>query len=105
VPLLSYRVLRATLFQDYNPLVFGDYPKILKENAGEFIEIEAEQVKGSFDFIGLNHYISAYVKDNSYGPKAGLRDFTADMSAAIAGSFLFLYGQQVHTGKNNSLRL
>lgn len=42
------------------PLVFGDYPDIMKKNAGKrlpaFTKLESELVKGSIDFIGLNHY-------------------------------------------------
>jgi len=67
----------------------------MKENAGQrlpsFTKIEAEKVKGSFDFIGLNHYTSAYVKDTSNGPIPRLRDYTTDMFATITGSVLFLY--------------
>lgn len=81
-----------------NPLVFGDYPKIMKENAGQrlpsFTEFEAEQVKGSFDFIGLNHYTSVYVKDNSNRLGPGLRDFNEDMFAIIAGPFSFFTGNR-----------
>ncbi|XP_020274147.1 beta-glucosidase 22-like isoform X2 [Asparagus officinalis] len=73
-----------------NPLVFGDYPEIMKKNAGQrlpsFTRLESEQVKGSFDFIGLNHYTTAYVKDNSNGPISGLRDFTADSYSVLTGS-------------------
>lgn len=83
----TQRVMDFMIGWIINPLVFGDYPKIMKENAGQrlpsFTRVEAEQMKGSFDFIGLNHYTSAYVKDSSNGPMPGLRDFTADMFAMI----------------------
>ncbi|XP_073113874.1 beta-glucosidase 22 isoform X1 [Elaeis guineensis] len=66
-----------------NPLVFGDYPEVMKKNAGSrlplFTKNQSRQVKGSFDFIGLNHYFSEYVKDNSNGSRTGPRDFNADM--------------------------
>lgn len=65
----------------------------MKENAGQrlpdFTKAEAEQVKGSFDFIGLNHYTSAYVKDSCNGPMPGLRDYNADMFATVTSSFPF----------------
>lgn len=52
----------------YNdPLYFGDYPPKMKElitgnRLPVFTEEEKKMVKGSFDFIGVNHYTSAYVK-------------------------------------------
>ncbi|OMP04638.1 Glycoside hydrolase, family 1 [Corchorus olitorius] len=50
-----------------DPLVFGDYPPEMRqyhENAlPRFSPEEAEYVKGSIDFIGLNHYSTLYAKD------------------------------------------
>ncbi|EOA24098.1 hypothetical protein CARUB_v10017328mg [Capsella rubella] len=47
------------------PLVFGDYPDVMKRTLGSrlpvFSEEESEQVKGSSDFIGIIHYITFYV--------------------------------------------
>lgn len=54
-------------FGIYNdPLHFGDWPPKMKEyitgnRLPEFSEEEKELVKGSYDFIGVNHYTSAYV--------------------------------------------
>ena len=52
-----------------DPLVFGDYPDITKKNAGTripaFTELESKPVKCSFDFIGVNHYTTFYVKDKN----------------------------------------
>ncbi|KAG5567728.1 hypothetical protein RHGRI_003053 [Rhododendron griersonianum] len=68
-----------------NPLVFGDYPDIVKKNAGTripaFSNLESKQVKGSFDFIGVNHYFTGHIKDNSNKLKMDNRDFNADMAA------------------------
>ncbi|KAM0053950.1 putative beta-glucosidase [Helianthus debilis subsp. tardiflorus] len=54
-----------------NPLVNGDYPEIMKKNAGNrmpnFTKHESERIKGSFDFFGINHYSTLYVKDNPGG--------------------------------------
>nr|XP_019706265.1 beta-glucosidase 22 isoform X3 [Elaeis guineensis] len=73
-----------------NPLVFGDYPEVMKENAGSrlpsFNKHQSKQVKGSFDFIGLNHYFSTFVIDNSNSSSTGLRDFNADMFAKFTES-------------------
>ncbi|XP_057965006.1 beta-glucosidase 11-like isoform X2 [Malania oleifera] len=64
------------------PLVFGDYPEIMKKNAGEripaFTEDESKLVKGSFDFIGINHYITLSIKDDPSSLEKDLRDFNGD---------------------------
>lgn len=64
------------------PLVFGDYPQVMKTNAGSrlpsFTKTQSEFVKGAFDFIGINHYYSVYVSDRPL--KKGVRDCAADMS-------------------------
>ena len=47
-----------------DPLVFGDYPEMMKKNVGSrlpsFTKVQSELIKGSFDFIGINHYYSLY---------------------------------------------
>nr|AYP70938.1 beta-glucosidase 1 [Actinidia deliciosa] len=65
-----------------DPLVVGDYPDIMKKNAGTripaFTAVESKQVKGSFDFIGVNHYATLYVKDDNRSLKMDNRDWNAD---------------------------
>lgn len=43
-----------------DPIVFGDYPEIMRERVGDrlpqFTDEERDLVKDSTDFIGLNHY-------------------------------------------------
>ncbi|KAL5795606.1 hypothetical protein ACOSQ2_000426 [Xanthoceras sorbifolium] len=67
-----------------NPLVFGDYPNTMKDNVGSRLPVfsnqESKLVKGSFDFIGVIHYNTLYIKDNSGSLKQELRDFGADMA-------------------------
>ncbi|KAK3037919.1 hypothetical protein RJ639_031810 [Escallonia herrerae] len=50
-----------------DPLVFGDYPPEMRRYHGselpQFSLEEAEIIKGSIDFIGVNHYSTLYVKD------------------------------------------
>lgn len=69
------------------PLVFGDYPDIMKKNAGKklpaFTKLESELVKGSIDFIGLNHYMTINIKDQSSSLKMDNRDFNADMAVEL----------------------
>ncbi|VAH80966.1 unnamed protein product [Triticum turgidum subsp. durum] len=71
-----------------NPLVFGDYPQAMKKNVGSrlppFTEVQSELIKGSLDFIGINHYYSLYVNDRPL--ETGVRDYKADMSVSLRGS-------------------
>ncbi|KAG9443790.1 hypothetical protein H6P81_015130 [Aristolochia fimbriata] len=69
-----------------DPIVFGDYPEIMKKNIGSrlpsFTDFQSKQLNGSFDFIGLNHYLSFYAQDNSNDPQPEvLRDFNLDIFA------------------------
>ncbi|XP_050289330.1 beta-glucosidase 11-like isoform X27 [Quercus robur] len=70
-----------------NPLVFGDYPQTMKKIVGSrlpsFTYAESSQVKGSFDFIGVNHYITMYVKDNPSSVNTEDRDAMADMAVRL----------------------
>ncbi|KAK8946757.1 Beta-glucosidase 22 [Platanthera zijinensis] len=73
-----------------HPLIFGDYPEIMKKNVGprlpSFTQEQLEIVKGSFDFISLNHYTSSFVSDNSNGSQLSQRDYFADMFVKMGGS-------------------
>ncbi|KAI8552647.1 hypothetical protein RHMOL_Rhmol06G0282200 [Rhododendron molle] len=70
-------VVTATMALD--PLVFGDYPSEMRHYHGKelpsFSAEEKEYVKGSIDFIGLNHYSTSYAKDCLYSscPSGGDR--------------------------------
>ncbi|WZZ59973.1 hypothetical protein YC2023_060080 [Brassica napus] len=47
-----------------DPLVYGRYPKILRQMVGprlpKFTPQESKLVKGSLDFLGLNYYVTQY---------------------------------------------
>lgn len=53
-----------------DPLVFGDYPAEMHQYLGselpQFSLEEIEYLKGSIDFIGLNHYTTLYSEDCIY---------------------------------------
>lgn len=78
-----------------NPLVFGDYPGVMKKNAGSrlpaFTSLESQIVKGSCDFFGINYYNTLYVKDYSSILKTEKRDFNADSAIKIMRKFLLIY--------------
>ncbi|GAU39568.1 hypothetical protein TSUD_38210 [Trifolium subterraneum] len=69
------------------PLLHGDYPKIMKENAGAripaFTSRESKQVKGSYDFIGIIHYSKFNGTDIPDALKIELRDFSLDSAAVL----------------------
>ena len=64
----------------------------MKQNAGArmpvFTNHESKLVKGSFDFIGVIHYISMYVKDISNGLKMVYRDVFMDVEIELTGKSL-----------------
>ncbi|WRX29490.1 Glycoside hydrolase family 1 - like 10 [Theobroma cacao] len=61
------RALAFTVGWAIDPLVFGDYPPEMRQYHGSelprFSPEETEYVKGSIDFIGINHYSTLYAKD------------------------------------------
>ncbi|XP_061350447.1 beta-glucosidase 18-like [Gastrolobium bilobum] len=63
------RALAFVIAWMLDPLVFGEYPaemrSILGSQMPRFSPKEKSLVKGSLDFIGINHYGALYVKDCS----------------------------------------
>ncbi|XP_015693049.2 beta-glucosidase 22-like isoform X1 [Oryza brachyantha] len=80
----TQRVLDFTIGWILDPLVYGDYPEIMKKRAGSripsFTKEQSELIRGSVDFIGINHYTSVYIGDGSSREKTNLRDYKADMA-------------------------
>ncbi|KAH9311038.1 hypothetical protein KI387_026073, partial [Taxus chinensis] len=68
-----------------DPLLVGDYPSSMKKIAGSrlptFTKQESEMLKGSFDFIGANHYTSNYVSDSSHNWATDERDYFRDLGS------------------------
>lgn len=58
-------------FRFLDPFFFGDYPEVMKTWLGKrlpkFTEEESSHVKGSLDFVGINHYSSMYAVDQPLG--------------------------------------
>lgn len=50
------------------PLIFGDYPTTMKQRVGDrlplFTQAESKLLKGSLDFVGINHYTTWYARNN-----------------------------------------
>lgn len=85
---LLYAIIKLINFRILNPLVFGDYPEVMKKIVGSrlpsFTKYQSKQLKDSFDYIGLNYYTSVYVKDNFNASMTGPRDFNTDVSVLLA---------------------
>ncbi|KAK4750363.1 hypothetical protein SAY87_027812 [Trapa incisa] len=71
-----------------NPLIFGDYPEIMKKNVGErlpkFTPLQSKEIMGSVDFLGLIHYTTMYIKDKSSSLIFETRDFNMDMAVDLS---------------------
>ncbi|XP_022757983.1 beta-glucosidase 11-like [Durio zibethinus] len=71
-----------------NPLMFGDYPEVMKKIVGSrmpsFTSHESELLKGSFDFLGIIHYITANIQDSPGSLELKQRDFNMDVAASIS---------------------
>ncbi|KAL5830971.1 hypothetical protein ACOSQ4_016325 [Xanthoceras sorbifolium] len=71
------------------PLVFGDYPEIMrtiaKDRLPRFTAAEKKLVMGSFDFIGLNYYTGQYVKNIPVNLEASPVSLSADESFNLTG--------------------
>jgi len=72
-----------------NPFIFGEYPDIMKKNAGSRLpsltQKESNLVRGSIDFVGVNFYLSLYVKDCPSILQWEHRSYLADASAILQG--------------------
>ncbi|GLT98197.1 hypothetical protein SLE2022_157130 [Rubroshorea leprosula] len=64
-----------------HPVVYGDYPKIMREMIGNrlpnFTKEQSEMIKGSFNFLGVNYYTTEYAEDSGYDTGANL-SYTTD---------------------------
>nr|DAD33291.1 TPA_asm: hypothetical protein HUJ06_012142 [Nelumbo nucifera] len=58
-----------------------------------FTKRQSQLVKGSSDFIGLNHYFTIYIQDDSNKSTIGPPDFNLDMAVKFSGSTLDAFDQ------------
>ncbi|PON72197.1 Glycoside hydrolase [Trema orientale] len=81
------------------PLIFGDYPKSMREivqvRLPTFTEEEKKLIKGSLDFIGVNYYTSRYAyKADPVEPKHYLGDFLAKITTRSGYVYSYPIGLQ-----------
>ncbi|XP_042391165.1 beta-glucosidase 31-like [Zingiber officinale] len=71
-----------------NPIVYGRYPSVMQKLVGSrlpsFKSEESTMLRGSFDFIGLNHYSLAFLRAATDNPDDDFRDWYTDMSVSFA---------------------
>ncbi|KAL6846781.1 hypothetical protein ACP4OV_024229 [Aristida adscensionis] len=64
-----------------HPLVYGDYPPVMRSNVGDRLPVlkleESEKVRGSFDFVGFNHYLIMRVQAD-INSRQKFRDYYVD---------------------------
>ncbi|OMO71965.1 Glycoside hydrolase, family 1 [Corchorus olitorius] len=71
-----------------DPLMFGDYPSSMRSRVGsrlpDFTESESALLKGSLDFLGINHYTTFYARQNATNSVADLlNDCVTDAAAFV----------------------
>lgn len=79
-----------------DPIFFGGYPSSMRKRVGnrlpKFSAAEAALVKGSLDFVGINHYTTYYAKSNSTNIiNILLNDSLADSGAIAMRKFLIYH--------------
>ncbi|XP_009775820.1 beta-glucosidase 40-like isoform X2 [Nicotiana sylvestris] len=84
----TQRALDFQLGWFIEPLVFGNYPSTMISRAGsrlpKFSQEESSLLKGSFDFIGINHYTTWYARSNITNLIGFLfNDTTSDSGATV----------------------
>ncbi|PIN05312.1 Beta-glucosidase, lactase phlorizinhydrolase [Handroanthus impetiginosus] len=112
---LDVRAARRALSFIYgwfiNPIVYGDYPKIMHSLVGDrlpkFTEEQSAMLKGSYDFLGLNYYTGNYAAHivSRSGNITSTSDNRARLSTEINGvpigdptgvSMFYVYPQGLH---------
>jgi beta-glucosidase len=67
-----------------DPLVFGNYPTIMRKNAGSRLPVlsdeDSRRIKGSYDFVGLNHYATLSVQADMSQLENQFRDYMHDVA-------------------------
>eukprot|EP01018_Ginkgo_biloba_P013679 Gb_30772 [translate_table: standard] len=74
-----------------DPIFFGDYPASMKQRVGNrlpaFSREQSRMVKGSLDFVGVNHYTTYYATNNNTNLIGILLNDTVSDSGAVTIPF------------------
>ncbi|KAL5983315.1 hypothetical protein ACLOJK_017399 [Asimina triloba] len=86
-----------------HPLIYGDYPEIMKSYVGnrllKFTGNQSEMLKQSLDFVGVNYYTSNYAADVPYSNNNLLPNYDTDsperggipIGQQAASTWLYVY--------------
>ncbi|KAI3880112.1 hypothetical protein MKW92_040500 [Papaver armeniacum] len=105
----TQRVIDNTLGLFLDPIMSGDYPSSVKRIVGDrlpvFTKQESIDINGSFDFIGVNHYITVYVMDNSTAlPPSESSDYPTPDDPQLPDTFAITTSRKDGTEIGPSLR-
>ncbi|XVF03228.1 hypothetical protein REPUB_Repub04eG0243400 [Reevesia pubescens] len=74
-----------------DPLIFGEYPSSMITRVGSrlprFTKAESSLLKGSLDFVGINHYTTFYAKENKTNAIGVILNDTVADSGAFTSPF------------------
>jgi len=69
-----------------DPIIFGDYPEIMRVLVGTrlpiFTESQSKMLKGSLDFLGVNYYTARYADDSISSSSVNL-SYTTDSNVNL----------------------
>jgi len=90
-------------FRFLDPIYRGDYPAVMRKNVGNRLPVFTPQelalLKGSLDFIGLNHYTSRWISSGHLPEDSLLSDNWQDQGLQAFGTrslLLQILGSLVH---------
>ncbi|KAJ4842337.1 Beta-glucosidase 40 [Turnera subulata] len=90
------------------PLVLGDYPRSMRDRVGKrlptFSKSDVALVKGSLDFVGINHYTTFYAQSNDSLIGAVIGDLLND-SVADSGAVTLPFNPKPIGDRANSIWL
>ncbi|XP_051144621.1 beta-glucosidase 6 isoform X2 [Andrographis paniculata] len=103
----TQRALDFQLGWFIEPIVYGQYPVTMRDRVGsrlpKFSPTESAQLKGSFDFIGVNHYTTWFARANH----SNMLDVLLNNSLADSGAVTlpFKNGKAIAADRANSIWL
>lgn len=72
-----------------HPITYGDYPQSMRSSVGDrlpkFTKEQSQNLKGSYDFIGVNYYTSYYAE--SAAPTSINKTYYTDMQAHLSRKY------------------
>ncbi|XP_076927128.1 beta-glucosidase 40-like [Bidens hawaiensis] len=76
-----------------DPIMFGDYPTSMRTNVGNllprFSKVQSDLLKGSLDYVGINHYTTWYAWDSSDNSTRNIYELLDIPISPDAGAFIY----------------